>query len=110
MQVEIGDRSKVLETYLQEVVAYILRLAPSNIPNPHLDFIELGMDSLTAMEVKNHIQTALGISLSETLASRHSSIHKLAKYLAVTVEVPLRKPQDNSEVCGSSGKVNISNS
>jgi hypothetical protein len=42
----------------------------------------MGMDSLLAVELKNRIEPALGVSLISTVAFDHPTVRGLSKYLA----------------------------
>ncbi|MCC6606150.1 MAG: LLM class flavin-dependent oxidoreductase [Anaerolineae bacterium] len=55
-------RASVLMIYLQEQAAKILRL-PSVQFSPHRSLNQLGIDSLTAVELKNQIDTELGVEI-----------------------------------------------
>ena len=45
-------------------------------------FFDLGMDSLTSVELRNKLQTSLGCSVSSTLAFDYPTLGKLVDYLA----------------------------
>jgi acyl carrier protein len=71
---------ELLETYLQEQIAKVLGFAPHEI-NPQTGFFDLGMDSLTAIEFKNRLQTDLKITLPSTIAFDYPNIQTLAHHL-----------------------------
>jgi acyl carrier protein len=50
--------------------------------DPERGLFDLGMDSLTAVELKNRLQTALGRPLPSTLLFDHPNVRKLSNYLA----------------------------
>src|SRR5690606_37038755 len=58
-------------------------------PSVHLDarqlLTEMGMDSLMAVELSNHLQASLACKLPPTLAFEYPSISALAEYLATDV-------------------------
>jgi malonyl CoA-acyl carrier protein transacylase len=49
--------------------------------DPQRGFFELGMDSLTSMELRNRLQDALAAPLPATIAFRHSTVESLADYI-----------------------------
>ncbi|MEA5619314.1 SDR family NAD(P)-dependent oxidoreductase [Cronbergia sp. UHCC 0137] len=71
---------ELLETYLREQIAKVLGFPPHQI-NPKTGFFDLGMDSLTAIEFKNRLQTDLKITLPSTIAFDYPNIEKLAHHL-----------------------------
>ncbi len=90
LAVEPGKRRQtLLETYLREQVAQVLRLAPARIAVGK-SFKELGLDSLTAVEFANHLQTNLGFTLPPTLVWNYATITALAPYLANKMGISLQ--------------------
>jgi len=71
------DRRPLLETYIRNKIAQILRLPSPESINIHQPFLELGMDSLTAGELANDLEEYLGISLTSTLALEYPTINAL---------------------------------
>jgi acyl carrier protein len=57
------DRYDILLTYVQDKIALVLKLQNFQLPTPEQNLMEVGMDSLTAIELKNSIQTELGIDI-----------------------------------------------
>lgn len=92
--VPANKRQDILAVHIQSEVAKILGFAPSRLPGMQQGFVELGMDSLMAVELKNCLQTSLGHSLSSTLAFNYPNIEALASYLAS--EVLSLEPSANS--------------
>ena len=58
-----SDRYDLLVAYLQSKVALILKLKDSQLPTPERNLMEMGMDSLTAVELKNRLKKELGIDI-----------------------------------------------
>jgi aryl carrier-like protein len=58
-----SDRYDFLVAYLQSQVAHVLKLKNSQQTTPEKNLTEMGMDSLTAMELKNGVQRNLGIDI-----------------------------------------------
>lgn len=68
--------------WLQDAVAATLRLPAGQPPAPTRGFFEMGMDSLMAIEIKNRLQTELGVPLRATVVFNYPNIAQLADYLA----------------------------
>jgi acyl carrier protein len=83
-----GDRSRVLEGYLQEQLGRVLRCAPSRI-EPSAPFKNLGVDSLMAIEFRNRLEGGLGVRLSTAIVWQYPNVSALAVRLAALLEVPL---------------------
>ena len=60
-------------------------LERSQIPDPQQGFFDLGLDSLTAVELKNRLEADLNATLSSTLAFDFPNIQILATHLMHTV-------------------------
>lgn len=75
-------------------MSQVLRL--DSLPDPHTGFSSLGMDSLMAVELRNRLQRQLGSqhTLSATLLFNHSSIIRMADYLAVRLLGTPEKKQE----------------
>mgnify|MGYP001792724329 CR=1 FL=1 len=74
-----------LTTALQQEVAQVLGRAASQLPDPHLGFFDLGLDSLMAVELKNRLEGQLGTTISSTAIFEHPTIAALAQHLAVVI-------------------------
>ncbi len=80
-QVPERDRQELLITHLQDLVAQVLGLSSSHRLDPHQGFFDLGMDSLTSIELRNRLQTSLGRSLPSTLVLEYPTLNALIGYL-----------------------------
>ncbi len=101
-----NKRLGLLVAHIQSEVAKVLGLDPSNPPEVRQGFVELGMDSLMAVELKNRLEASLGHSLSSTLAFNYPNVEVLATYLAseVLLDTPaeslceLQRDNDESSI------------
>lgn len=75
-------RAEAVAALLAAGVAATLGYADGTEIDRQSGFFELGMDSLTALELKNRLQNQLQLSLPSTLLFDYPSIAKLADYLA----------------------------
>lgn len=80
-----NERHDVLLVYLQREVASVLGYENPEDIEPTTGFFDLGMDSIMAMDLKNHLETGLGRAFPSTLAFEHPTIDALARYLSKEV-------------------------
>jgi myxalamid-type polyketide synthase MxaE and MxaD len=93
-EVEPGpNRRLALETYLQEQVAKVLRLAPGRI-DPQKPFRTMGLDSLMALELRNRLEARTGIAIPATLVWNYPTVAQLAEQLAIRIGVTLDADAD----------------
>ncbi|MFD5161093.1 type I polyketide synthase [Streptomyces hawaiiensis] len=76
-----GDRQAALEDLLRRDVAAVLGYPHADALPAGRSLIELGFDSLTAMQIRNRWSTALGTRLSVALVFEHRTTGELARHL-----------------------------
>jgi acyl transferase domain-containing protein/acyl carrier protein len=77
----LNDRQSLLLKYLYKEVKQILHLDSGSVIDEQTGFVQLGMTSLMAIELRNRLQSGLGCVLPATLAFEASNIEQLASYL-----------------------------
>ncbi len=77
----IEQRSSIVMGHLQAEVAKVLGLPSNQLPGLQQGFFDLGMDSLMTVELRNRLETSLGISISSTVIFEYPTIADLAEYL-----------------------------
>ncbi|MCC7361294.1 MAG: type I polyketide synthase [Anaerolineales bacterium] len=80
-----------LQTYLRGQLAEVLRLDPATI-EVDSSLGSLGIDSLTAIELRNRLERGLGVPLSATLVWNYPTIAALAPFLAEKMGLALTPP------------------
>jgi acyl carrier protein len=87
-----GEHTAILQAHLQAEIQRTLSLAEPI--RPDVGFFELNMSSLTAVELRNHLQEELGdvYFLQPTLLFDYPSIAKLAAHLAERIGSEQTKP------------------
>jgi acyl transferase domain-containing protein/acyl carrier protein len=80
-----SDQRDLLITYLRRQVAQVLRIADPRAINLDVGFFDLGMDSLTSVELRNCLQTSLGCAMPSTVAFDYPTVRSLADYLVQQV-------------------------
>src|SRR5205823_10863065 len=72
--------SDSLQMWLRKIFAAKLRREPSDI-GLHQPVVQLGFDSLTALEISHRIETTLGVSLSQSSLLEGWSIAQIADHI-----------------------------
>ncbi|KFL51883.1 amino acid adenylation protein [Burkholderia pyrrocinia] len=75
------ERKRLLADSIDRAVAQVLGYAAGTLDRD-LGFFEMGMDSLMALDVRTHLEKALGIPLSVALLFDHPTVNALADFLA----------------------------
>jgi malonyl CoA-acyl carrier protein transacylase len=81
-QTPVSDRRTYLMAHVCSQLAKILGFNPSEAINLKQGFFNLGMDSLTSLELRNRLQTSLRCSLPSTLVFDYPTVELLVDYLA----------------------------
>lgn len=76
----VQQKAIILDAIKSEV-ARILGLESPQAVEEEVGFFEIGMDSLTAVELRNALQTLVGRSLPTTLLFKYSTVQALAAHL-----------------------------
>lgn len=84
-------RATRLQEFIRDEAAAVLGLDSGARLDPAKGFFALGMDSLTAVELRNRLQTALGRSLPSTVIFDHPSCAALATHLAGLFTIPTER-------------------
>ncbi|AFZ33409.1 polyketide synthase (plasmid) [Gloeocapsa sp. PCC 7428] len=89
---DTSDRRDLLEKHIRTQIAQVLGFDPEEI-DPYAGFFDLGMDSLTAIELKNRLQTTLQCTLPSTLIFDYPHITALVDYLMQQVLASDSQPE-----------------
>lgn len=80
--VDNNTRYELIIDYVRSQVAKILGLNSTHSVDVHQGFTDLGIDSLTSVELRNQLQSSLGCTLASTLVFDYPTVAKLTDYLA----------------------------
>ncbi|MBP0027565.1 type I polyketide synthase [Roseofilum sp. Guam] len=80
------ERQEILIEHIRGQVVQVLGLSSSHLLEMNVGFMEMGMDSLMAVELKNRLQTQLETHLPETIAMEYPTIAKLSLYVEELME------------------------
>ena len=87
LAIEPKHQKSLLEFYLQECVARVLKIAPSQL-DWQQPLISLGIDSLMAIELQHSIETDLGVVLPMTSFLEGDSIVQLVSLVLTQLAAP----------------------
>jgi acyl transferase domain-containing protein/acyl carrier protein len=77
-----GDaRRDRLRSWVLSAAAKVLGMADVGTLSPRTGFFDLGLDSLMALELRQRVQSALGVKLSATVAFNHPNVEALTAHL-----------------------------
>lgn len=85
---ELELTEKGLQAFVLEQVAGLLGYADTAELDEDAHFLEIGFDSLTAVELRNRIGSAAGVSLPASIAFDHRTPAGLAKHLLTVLTGP----------------------
>ncbi len=94
------QRPDLLQTYVLQQIARTLGCSPEQI-GPRQGLFDVGMDSLTAVELRNRFTTDLGLGLPSTLLFDHPTVESLVGYLSEAL-LPAESAADPTETSGRS--------
>jgi acyl carrier protein len=91
-QAPAGDRRDLLVVHLQATLAQVLALESGQAVDRQQSLFEMGMDSLTAMELRARLEASLVTTLPATLAFDYGTVDALAEFLLRDREEPTAPP------------------
>ncbi|MDJ0702360.1 MAG: SDR family NAD(P)-dependent oxidoreductase [Leptolyngbyaceae cyanobacterium MO_188.B28] len=75
------ERKQLLMAHLQREIAKVLGLSKPGSIEPRQRLLDLGLDSLMAVELRNRLQTTLGQTLRSTLLFDYPTLEELVNHL-----------------------------
>jgi acyl carrier protein len=82
------ERYNQLKSHVHELVRKVLGYPSTHAVDDHTGFFDLGIDSLTGVELVGQLQTSLGCSLPSTLIFKYPTIGSLVDFLNNEVLLP----------------------
>ena len=91
-----NEKKSMVERFLKEQISQTLGLAVSAV-GAGKEFRAYGMDSLTALEYRNRLESGLGLSLPVTLVWNYPTVSKLASHLLDKLDLAEGMSDSNAE-------------
>jgi len=82
------QQKSLLEQHLLQQISAVLRIPAAEIDN-QVPLIDMGMDSLMALELRNRVEATLGLKLSATLLWNYPTMAALTPYLVRRMNITL---------------------
>jgi acyl carrier protein len=95
------ERERLLLELVGARTAEVLGRPSGDRIEPDQDFLELGMDSLIAVELRNELRTATGLKLAASVVLAHSTPARLARHLAGELLEPGSTPATVGDPAGA---------
>jgi acyl transferase domain-containing protein len=86
--VPVQDREALVAAHVREEVMKVLGMNSSNAFDPKQSFLEMGMDSLMAVEMRNRLQVSLEMYLPSTLVFDYPNAESMVAYLLSQMAAP----------------------
>ncbi len=96
---ETSSRRGLLESFLKEQVAQVLKQARGRI-DVQKPFRTLGLDSLMGLELRNRLEAAFGVSLPATIVWNYPTVAALAPFVAERLDVALEQTERDAPPAG----------
>ena len=84
----VSDRRPIIETAVLASLAFVLETEPERL-EPEVELIDLGVDSLLAVDLRDRLQATFGIQLPATLAWDCPTVDALVAEVAKTLSLSL---------------------
>ncbi|HET8684553.1 MAG TPA: acyl carrier protein, partial [Micromonosporaceae bacterium] len=76
-----GERAAAIEDLVRVKVAGVLHLEDADAVEPDIEFVDLGLDSLLAVELKNTLEATFRVPLPASAPFDHPCAARLADFL-----------------------------
>lgn len=96
-----SDRPALLLAHVRTQVARVLNLPSPDEIDPHQGFLDLGMDSLMAVELGNFLQSSLGCAVPPSLMFDYPNVAALVGYLAEAIAPSPAPAEATAEVAAA---------
>lgn len=82
---EEEERSSAIVSYLQTLLGKVTGKAEGEMVDPEMPLMDLGIDSIMALEIKKQLEADTGQAMKATLIFDYPTINKIAEHFAITL-------------------------
>lgn len=82
---ENDERAGKIVGYLQELFGRVTGKAEGEVVDPEMPLMDLGIDSIMALEIKKQVEADTGQAMKATLIFDYPTINKIAEYFAINL-------------------------
>jgi len=100
-----SERVDILIEHVTSQVVRVMKLQSAARLDPDRGLFDLGMDSVTALELKTKLQTSLGRPIPSTLVFDHPSVSRIARYLGGDDGAPPPLPDPSAPMAAAIEKL-----
>jgi acyl transferase domain-containing protein/acyl carrier protein len=98
-----NERYGILLHEIRTEVAKVMELPSAQLPDIEMGFVEMGIDSIMGIELKNKLQESLGYAISTTTLFNYPTINSLTKFLLAEIFIETEAaPEESKEISISS--------
>ncbi|MBZ0256252.1 SDR family NAD(P)-dependent oxidoreductase [bacterium] len=94
----LAKQEASLHIIIAEKIKSILGMDDAETLDIHQGFFDMGMDSLSAVELRNQLHRAFNINLPPTIAFNHPSVAKLTTYILSKQNEPKTEPAPQQNI------------
>lgn len=82
---EVEERAEQIVGYLQGLLGKVTGKAEGEVVDPEMPLMDLGIDSIMALEIKKQLEADTGQAMKATLIFDYPTINKIAEFFAVSL-------------------------
>ncbi|KAF2755475.1 nonribosomal peptide synthetase 7 [Pseudovirgaria hyperparasitica] len=95
-QSAVTEQGEIVLTTVKATVARILGIAHSGDVDSDRALQDIGIDSLTAVQVRNHLEKSTGLKLNARIAFQYPNLRALSKFLLTSLQEDMMDSDDSS--------------
>ncbi len=82
---DLEERAAKINVYLQDLLGKVTGKAEGDVVDPEMPLMDLGIDSIMALEIKKQLEADTGQAMKATLIFDYPTINKISEFFAVSL-------------------------